>query len=144
MKTIFPYLIFGFFLLSFSDGLAQYNSRYRTSSSVMDRSIGTNQYKRDKKKPIDNSTNLLDESLNYLEKELTLDTFQKTVVKDLLEKNQIEETKTLNKEIPEDSKIEEIGVLRNRLDSNIQKILSDDQSDKFKKMKSKLERQRNS
>ncbi|MGG7034543.1 MAG: hypothetical protein ACI7YS_05015 [Flavobacterium sp.] len=143
MKTILSYLIFGFSLLSFSDGLAQYNNYYRPSG-MMDRSIGTNQYKRDKKKPINQSTNLLDESLNYLEKELTLDTFQKTIVKDLLEKNQIEETKVLNKSIPDDSKIEEIGVLRNRLDTNIQKILSDDQSDKFKKMKSKLERQRNS
>lgn len=143
MKTIFPYLIFGIFLLSFSDGLAQYNSYYR-SPTMMDRSIGTNQYKKDKKKPIDQSTNLIDQSASYLEKELILDTFQKTVVKDLLEKNQIEETKVINKSIPEDSKIEEIGVLRNRLDTNIQKMLSDEQLDKFKKMKSKLERQRNS
>ena len=109
----------------------------------MDRSIGVNQYGNGKKKG--SSTEKIDpleQSLNLLEKELTLDTFQKAVIKDLMDKNQAEETKVLNQEIPDHAKLEKFGILRDKLDNDIKKLLSQDQVDLFGKMKEKFGKKR--
>src|SRR5688572_14390899 len=98
MKTYLSALIVvaGFFVTTTSSaqmGMGQ--SGYGRSRTGMDRGIGVTQYGNGKKKTSTDKVDPLEQSLNILEKELTLDTFQKAVVKDLMEKNQTEETKVL-------------------------------------------------
>src|SRR5436190_1568133 len=72
--------------------------RGRTNTMGMDRGIGVNQYGNGKKKSA-GKVDLLEESLNHLETELSLDTFQKAVIKEMLESNKAEETKVISEDI---------------------------------------------
>lgn len=109
----------------------------------MDRSIGANQYSNGKRKGATaEKVDPLEQALNNLEKELTLDSFQVAVVKDLMEKNQTEENKVLKEEIPDEAKIEKFGNLRGKLDNEIKKLLSPEQLDKFAKMKDKFDKRK--
>lgn len=111
-------------------------------SGRMDRSIGMSQYSNGKKKPDPNAkTDLLSQSVDHLETKLTLDSFQKAVIKDLMEKNQKEEDLVLKEEIPDESKYEKVTILRNKLDSDINKLLSPDQQEKFRIMNEKLKKE---
>src|SRR5688572_17032055 len=117
MKSYLSALIVlaGFFITS--TGFAQIRQRgygNSTNRNGMDRGIGVNQYGNGaKKKPTtDEKINPIEQALNNLEKELTLDTFQKAVVKDFMEKNLAEETKVLEQDIPEEAKIEKFAMMR--------------------------------
>src|SRR5436190_20721925 len=135
MKTYLSALVIaaGFFVTTESSAqMGMMGQRgYGSSQTGMDRGIGVNQYGNGKKKPTNEKVDLLEQSLTHLEKQLTLDTFQLAVIKDLMVKNQTEETLVLNQEIPDEAKIEKFGVLRDRLDNEIKKILNQDQIDLF-------------
>jgi len=135
----------GFFITSTGSAqIGQMGYGNSGNRAGMDRGIGVNQYGNGgKKKPTTGEkVDLLEQALNNLEKALTLDTFQKAVVKDFMEKNQTEETKVMNQEIPEQAKIEKFAIMREKLDDDIKKLLSKDQVDLFIKMKDKFDKKR--
>ena len=107
MKTYLSSLIIalGFFVTTTASAqmpMGQMGRPGMNSRNGMDRGVGIGQYSNGKKKGsgTDDKVNPLEQSLNLLEKELALDTFQKAVIKDLMVKNQSEETLVLNQEIP--------------------------------------------
>jgi len=114
-----------------------------TNRNGMDRGIGVNQYGNGKRKTTAaDKVDPIDQSMDHLEKELTLDTFQKTVIKDLLVSNQTEENKVFSQDIPDESKVEKVLDLRKKLDEKIKPLLTKDQVDLFVKMKEKQEKKR--
>ena len=135
MKAYFKILIAVLSLFFYTDIVAQqYGSPYGRSPGV-DRSVGRGQYSNGPKKT--EKIDYVELAIDKLEKELVLDAFQKAIIKDALVKNSNEETKIVAMDIPDDSKLEKILTLREKLDVEINKILSPDQIEKFKKFRSK-------
>jgi hypothetical protein len=106
----------------------------------MNRGMGASQYNDtpQKEKKID----YLQASLDNLEKELSLDTFQKTVIKEILVENQSEMMSISKQDIPDDSKIEKMGIIKEKLQGKIIELLNPDQIEKFAKMKEKMEKKK--
>lgn len=114
------------------------NAQMGMMNNGMDRSIGSGQYRNDQKKP--EKVDYIAASIKTLDKELTLDDFQKAVIKKMLEENQNKVEQVIALDIPQESKIEKITELRKNLDSKILTILNPEQNEKFIKMKEKIEK----
>jgi hypothetical protein len=76
-------------------------------------------------------------SLDYLKKELTLDTFQEAATKSFLEETQREKEYILTLDISDEDKISKIKISVNKFDSQLNQILNKTQKDKFAKLVSK-------
>ena len=76
-------------------------------------------------------------SLDYLKKELTLDTFQEAAIKTFLEENQKETELILSMDIANVDKGEKLKTSYEKMEKQIEKFLNPKQIDLFKKLKEK-------
>jgi hypothetical protein len=76
-------------------------------------------------------------SLDFLKKELQLDTFQEAALKTLLEDNQKEKEFILGLDISDESKTEKLQTSFDKMDDKLIKLLSPDQVERLKKIKEK-------
>ena len=76
-------------------------------------------------------------SLDYLKKELTLDTFQEAAIKTFLEENQKETELILSMDISNIDKGDRLKISYEKMEKQIEKFLSPKQIDLFKKLKEK-------
>jgi hypothetical protein len=76
-------------------------------------------------------------SLDYLKKELTLDSFQEAATKTYLEENQKEKEYILTLDIVDNDKIEKLKVSYEKMDAKIDALLNKKQKEAFVKLKSK-------
>jgi len=120
MKKLF---LISFLLLSFFS----FSQRNRTIGRVPN--MNTNK-KTEKIDPIQLS-------LDYLKKELTLDTFQEAATKTYLEENQKEKDYILSLDIINDDKIERLKVSYDKMDTQIETLLNSKQKEAFSKLKEK-------
>ena len=102
------------------------------ASAQVDRRIGTNQYKNNRKHE---KKDFVEESVNYLAKELTLDDFQKAAVKNIIadEKDALTALGE-NKDMTTDERREKVSAMSNKIYKRILPLLSKDQAEKFTKM----------
>lgn len=112
----------------------QYGSPYGRTAGV-DRSIGRQQYTNNPKKT--ERVDYIALTVDKLEKDLTLDTFQKAIIKEALVKSTNEEMSIMAMDIPDGSKLEKRFALREKLDTEINKILTPEQVEKFRKLREK-------
>ena len=75
--------------------------------------------------------------LDYLKKELTLDTFQEAAIKTFLEENQKETELILSMDIANVDKGEKLKTSYEKMEKQIEKFLNPKQIDLFKKLKEK-------
>jgi hypothetical protein len=127
---ILQIILFLFYYTSIS--AQQYGSPYGRSAG-MDRSIGRDANNAKKTEKVDYIALTVDK----LEKDLILDTFQKAIVKEALIKSNNEEMNIMSMDIPDGSKLEKRFALREKLDTEINKILTPDQVEKFRKLREK-------
>jgi hypothetical protein len=135
MKKIqfcFTFLLMGLF--ASTELSAQRYSGSGTTGGV-NRSL-TGQYSGNKKKKQDQKTDeqYLDESIEKLSEELTLDNFQEAVIKQLLLDEEEKTKKIIAEDIPNDSKSQKMTASREILNGKIKEILNPEQREKFEKM----------
>ena len=119
-----------FLLVVTQFGAAQYRDGSRFNG--VDRSL-TGQTTPSKKKPQE-KVDVVELSMQKLTEELTLDSFQAAVIKQLLEDNRKEEEKIIAEDIPNESKFEKIIALREKMNAKIKGVLQPEQVEKFEKM----------
>jgi len=102
-------------------------------SAQVDRRIAPSQYKRDRKKG--GKVDFVEQSTDYLAKELTLDDFQKAAIKDIIE-GERENIMNLNseKDITTDERRDKASAISGRIYKKVLPLLSKDQADKYTKM----------
>lgn len=102
-------------------------------SAQVDRSIAPMQYKRDRKKP--EKVDFVEQSTNYLAKELKLDDFQKAAVKTIIE-DERENIMNLNtdKDMTLDEKKDRSSAISARIYKKVLPLLSKEQAEKYTKM----------
>lgn len=105
------------------------------SYSQMDRRIGRTPNMNNNKKP--EKIDPIQVPLDYLKKELNLDTFQEAAVKTFLEENLKEKEYILSLDVSDTEKMDKLKVSYDKMDSQIQSILNATQKDVFAKMKEK-------
>ena len=120
-----------FLLFTFLNVTAQFGS----TSSGTDRNTGRGQYANGTKKT--EKVDYVTIAIDKLEKDLILDAFQKAIVKEALVKSTNEQTNIMTMDIPDNSKLEKILILREKLDIEINKILTPEQVEKFRKLREK-------
>lgn len=76
-------------------------------------------------------------SLDYLKKELTLDTFQEAAIKTFIEENQKETELIVSMDISNIDKGDRLKISYEKMEKQIEKFLSPKQIDLFKKLKEK-------
>jgi hypothetical protein len=81
----------------------------------------------------------IDSSINYLKKELILDDFQAAAIKTLIAENQNEVEKIIELQILHDEKVDRVKALREKLDSQIKNLLSENQKKQFEIIQQKKE-----
>jgi hypothetical protein len=113
-----------------------YAQDYPQSSATagVDRSL-TGQYSGNKKKKEKKTDeDYVDESVAKLTTELTLDSFQAAVLKQLLLEEQEKAKKTIAEDIPNESKNEKIKASKEILNAKIIDFLAPEQREKFEKL----------
>ncbi|PZR22255.1 MAG: hypothetical protein DI539_06035 [Flavobacterium psychrophilum] len=102
-------------------------------SAQVDRRIAPSQYKRDRKKT--EKVDFVQQSTDYLAKELTLDDFQKAAVKEIIE-DERDNIMALNndKDITSDERREKFAAISGKIYKKILPLLSKEQADKYTKM----------
>jgi hypothetical protein len=102
-------------------------------SAQVDRSVGPSQYKRAKNK--NEKTDFVEQSTDYLTKELKLDDFQKAAVKNIIEEER-ENITNLNadKDITHDEKRDRASAISARIYKKVLPLLSKEQAEKYTKM----------
>lgn len=105
-------------------------------SAQMHRGVGRQQYKNNKKKA--EKVDYIQQTVDYLEKELSLDTFQTAAVKEIIENERgaftaLGENSDLQPNERRDKNLE----IFNRIDSKMIPLLSDEQAKKYQKLKDK-------
>jgi len=132
MKKYFVILLF-FIGLSAS---AQYYPQYYQDGSRyngVDRSLTGQQYEHKRKRQPEKQDKV-EFSVQKLTEDLSLDSFQAAVIRDLLESNKKEEDIIIAQSIPDESKIEKIIALREKMNGKIKEMLSPEQQEKFSKL----------
>lgn len=114
-------------IVTFYNASAQYNG--------VDRRIGRNPTPIGKKAP--KKVDYMEAGINKLAEDLELDSFQKAVITDLMEKNMDEQRKIHVLDVPNDVKIEKITESREKLNSDILKILTAVQAEKYEALREK-------
>lgn len=107
----------------------------------MDRNNNRNSFNESPPKKQD-KIDYLQVMIDKLEKELTLDSFQKAVIKELVETNQSEMIAISEEAIPDLSKIEKMGALKEKLEGKIFSFLNPEQQKQFEKMKAKIKKKK--
>ncbi len=100
----------------------------------LNRNIGRS-YDTPKKKK--DNVDFVELSVQLLVENLSLDSFQEAVVKDILKNSQVEQEKVLVLDIPNESKNEQLLVVRENVNTKIVAILNPEQIVKFEEMKKK-------
>ena len=100
----------------------------------LNRNIGRS-YDTPKKKK--ENVDFVELSVQLLVENLSLDSFQEAVVKDILKNSQVEQEKVLVLDIPNESKNEQLLAVRENVNTKIVAILNPDQIVKFEEMKKK-------
>ncbi len=118
--------IFFLILISFS---------FFNANAQVDRRIGAGQYQNgNQNKKID----LIESSVEKLKKELNLDGFQEAIVRNLVKENQSKSNEIIeSNNLSNIEKRERLTDLGEKFNSEIKKILSKDQSEKYDKFISK-------
>jgi hypothetical protein len=129
MKNYFAILLF---CTVFSASAQYYQDPARHNG--VDRSLTGQMDDQRKAKKQPQKVDIVEVSVQKLTDELTLDSFQAAVITQLLGDNKKEEEKIVVEDIPDESKIEKIIVLREKLNGKIKEILRPDQIEKFDKM----------
>lgn len=102
-------------------------------SAQVDRRIAPSQYKRDRKKG--EKVDFVQQSTDYLAKELTLDDFQKAAIREIIE-GERENIMNLNaeKDITSDERRDKAALISGRIYKKVLPLLSKDQAEKYTKM----------
>lgn len=102
-------------------------------SAQVDRRIGSSQYKRDSKKG--EKVDFVEQSTNYLTKELSLDDFQRAVIKNIIEEER-ENINNLNtdKDMTKDEIRDRSAAISARIYKKVLPQLSKTQAEKYTKM----------
>ena len=102
-------------------------------SAQVDRRIAPSQYKRDRKKP--EKVDFVQQSTDYLAKELTLDDFQKAAVKNIIEEEK-ENIINLNseKDITTDERRDKAAAISGMIYKKVLPLLSKPQAEIYTKM----------
>lgn len=103
-----------------------------TAFAQVDRRIGVNQYKKDRKVE---KKDFVEESVKYLTKELKLDDFQKAAAKTIME-DERDAINTLNEDndMTTDEKREKASAISTRIYNKILPLLSKEQAVKYTEM----------
>jgi hypothetical protein len=122
MKLKASYIIFLFVLFATVQGSAQ-----------MNRNVGRQQYRRSGKPE---KRDFMEQSIDYLTKELTLDDFQKAAVKDIMEdeKENITILQTPNNGMSSQEKKDKAKDISDRIYKKIVPLLSPEQAAKYKEI----------
>lgn len=135
MKTKLIFLSLFFIALYSNEAYSQY---YGTGGGV-DRSIGsgTRQNKSSKNKE---KIDFAESATDYLKKELKLDGLQEAAVKSIMNDNKasIDEVSMMN--ISYEEKRDKMQVINDKINTNIIKILSKEQAEKYLKMQEEREK----
>lgn len=105
------------------------------SEAQVDRRIGNSQYKNSLPDRKEKKDDPIEKSLNYLDKELKLDVFQKAAIKTLLEDNQDVNSKIMASNISEGEKMLKLDEARENLNQNIAAVLNPKQIENFDRIK---------
>ena len=81
-------------------------------------------------------------TVDRLEKDLTLDAFQKAVIKQAFQEGELTLKAILDSKISDEMKELKMTEIRNNTDKRIAKVLSKDQLDKYEKLKAKAQKRR--
>ncbi len=112
---------------------------FTESQAQVDRTIGNSQYKRAKTTPAE-KLDPVEASLEYLKKELTLDSFQEAAIKVYLQEHHEASNKAVGMvENPGDLNTK-LTELIDKLNSNINSVLGPEQKEKFKKIQDKTKK----
>lgn len=107
----------------------------------MDRNNGRNSFNESPPKKQE-KIDYLQVMIDKLEKELTLDSFQKAVIKELVETNHLEMLAISEEAIPDISKLEKMSILKDKLEVKIISFLNPEQQKQFEKMKAKTNKKK--
>jgi hypothetical protein len=129
------YIIIFLFCAAFSASAQYYQDPARHNG--VDRSLTGQMTEQHKTKKQPEKVDIVELSVQKLTQELTLDSFQAAVITQLLEDNQKIEEKIVVEDIPNESKVEKIVILREKLNGKIKEILRPDQIEKFSAMSKK-------
>ncbi|WP_294824862.1 hypothetical protein [uncultured Flavobacterium sp.] len=104
-----------------------------SATAQVDRRIGSSQYKRDRKA---NNADFVQQSVDYLTKELKLDDFQKAALREVLEdeRDHITELRSAGKDVTRDEVRDRAKAISDRVYKKVLPILSKDQADIYTKM----------
>ena len=108
-------------------------------SAQVDRNIGRD-YSQPKKKK--ENVDYVEISAQKLADNLTLDSFQQAVVKDMLKVNQTEYEKIMALDIPKESKIEKVQELYEKFNTKLTGILNPEQVKKYEEMQAKAKKKK--
>lgn len=113
------------------------------SEAQVNRSIGASQYRNSLPDKKEKKEDPIEKSLVYLEKELSLDTFQKAAIKTMLEDNKDENAKTMASSYSEAEKMKRIEESREKLNKQVASVLNPDQAEKFELIKDNDKKKKN-
>lgn len=105
------------------------------SEAQVNRGIGTSQYRNSLPDRKEKKEDPIEKSMNYLDKELNLDTFQKAAIRTLLEENKDENSKTMASSYNDAEKTKRIEESREKLNKKVASVLNPEQVEKFEKIK---------
>ena len=83
---------------------------------------------------------VLQSTLDRLEKDLTLDTFQKAVIKQVFQEGEFTMKSVIDSKISEEMKELKISEIRANTDKRIAKVLNKEQNEKYEKLKEKAKK----
>jgi len=127
-------------LLFCASASAQYNYGNTRRYGGVDRSINGQMQQAKAQKKDNEKFDVVEESMKKLNEELTLDSFQSAVIRQLVEENQKKEDQIIAQDTPMEAKTEQIIALREKLNVKIKEFLSPEQIEKFEKMMKKKKR----
>ncbi len=136
MKTIKTSLMFFFTLCSFSFCIAQVGGGINgINRGGVDRSIGNPGINTPPPKP--EKIDYVQVTVDKLEKDLSLDTFQKAVIKQAFNDGQLSIQAIIDSKVSDEMKETKIADVRSNIDNRILKVLDKSQTEKYQKLKEK-------
>jgi hypothetical protein len=110
-----------------------------TTNAQVDRRIGQSSQKA---KPEAEKKDYIEESVTKLTEELTLDSFQQAVIRNIFKDSEKEFINVTEMDIPNESKIEKLGILKLKLVNQIKAMLNPDQLAKYEASEKKKKKKK--
>ena len=148
MKNIFLTFLLVFCLLPLADACAQMGMGGMGGGMMgggmnrngMNRGMGNQSMNIPQNEQKIEKVDVLQATLDRLEKDLTLDTFQKAVIKQAFQEGEFTMKSIIDSKISDEMKELKIAEIRTNTDKRIAKVLNKEQNEKYEKLKEKAKK----